>query len=75
MTKKGQKTGAKLPSSYDVGNPAVNFYLAILSNAKEEHAPMWKDFKKTELYKQGQRGVPDGLETAWWVALYLKSNT
>lgn len=71
MTKRGVKTGAKLPSSYDGGTPAVNLLLAVLNKSKQENAVMWIDFKKTELYEDGVSNIPDGLEIAWWVSEYL----
>ena len=73
MTRKGVKTGAKLPSSYDTGEPAVNFYLAILAKAKRDKAQMWLDYKRTELYQPHRRNISAEaeLETAWWVSNYL----
>ena len=68
MTRKGQKTGIKLPSSYDVGDGAVNIWLAILLKAKRDKAQMWLDFEKTEL---GGRNV-DPLSKAEWVSGYIK---
>ncbi len=74
MTRKGMETGVKLPSSYDGGNPAVNFWLAILNKAKVDNAPMWQDFQGTELYKEGSSGIPDSLEVAWWVSRYVRED-
>ncbi len=69
----GRKNGnkAQLPSSYDGGYPAVNFFLAILNRSKEDKSQMWQDFQKTELYGQGLKGVPDSLQVAWWVSNYI----
>lgn len=77
----GRRTGSKnkvrLPSSYDVGTPAVNFYLAILRQAKADEdinweTGMWVDFQKTELYKRGRNVDP--VEVAEWVSEYIKED-
>lgn len=65
------------PSSYEIGNPAVNLMLAVLRQARADEGTeyeneMWVEFKGTELYRDGLKGIPDALEVAWWVALYIK---
>ncbi len=65
---KGSKNQMQLPSSYAVGEGAVNFYLAILARARADNADMWVDFKKSEFY-EGQN--KDALQIAWWVCQYI----
>ena len=70
---KGSVNMVKLPSSYDTGCPAVNFWLAILGQARKDinwhYAKiMWADFKEAEYYG---RKSPDILGTAWWVVEYV----
>ena len=69
----GSKNSVKLPSRYDTGDGAMNFWLAILGQAKKDTGwhyakIMWSDFKKTEYYG---RNAPDVLGTAWWVVEYV----
>ena len=72
MRTKGSKNKVKLPTSYEMGCPAINFYLGILRQAKADNAQMWVDFQKTELYTAGIKGKIDALETAWWICKYLE---
>ncbi len=68
MRIKGSKNKAQLPSRYEGGTPAVNFWLAILLKAKKDSAQMWLDFEKTELCG---RNI-DPVSKAWWVSNYLE---
>lgn len=86
--KRGARTGVQLPSRYDGGNPAVNFWLAILLRAKADFykchcaREMVRAFVKhrgTTLQhfmnpKRRGRGV-DSLEEAWWVCKYIKGES
>lgn len=67
--KKGSRNKVPLPSNYDGGEGAVNFYLAILSKAKQDDAQMWQAFQGTGLYQGINK---DPLQVAWWVCEYLK---
>ena len=68
---KGSKNTVSLPTSYDIGDGAVNLMLAVLRQAKADDSPMWRDFQGTELYRKGLEGVSDGIETAEWVSQYI----
>lgn len=68
---KGSKNQMYMPSSYEIGIPAVNFFLAILNTAKKDKAQMWLDFQGTELYKIGLGGSVDGFGVAEWVSKYI----
>lgn len=70
----GSKNTVKLPTRYERGYPAVNFWLAILGQAYKDTKwhyarEMRADFEKTGLYRQ--RNAPDILGTAWWVVQYV----
>ena len=66
--KKGTKNKVSLPSSYEIGDGAINLCLAILSKARASESQMWVDFQKTELY-QGKNKDP--LSIAVWVGNYI----
>ena len=71
MTRKGVKTGTKLPSCYETGNPYVNLCFAILRQSKRADGRMWQDFTKTDLYKDGMKSRIDTMEIAEWVSRYI----
>ena len=69
----GSPNTVKLPSNYDKGDGAVNFWLAILGQARKDDRwhyakIMWADFEETEYYG---RKSPDILGTCWWVVEYV----
>ena len=75
MRTPGTKNSVKLPSRYEIGNGAVNFWLAILGQAYKDKGwhyakIMRADFQRTELYRMGKRS-PDILGTVWWVVEYV----
>jgi len=45
--------------------------VAILERAKLDNAKMWKDFKKTEIYRRGKYGRCSTNEIVEWVAEYI----
>lgn len=74
MRTPGSPNTVKLPSSYSIGCPEINFWLAILGQAYKDtrwhYAKIMRDdFGKTELYRQ--KKAPDVLGTAWWVVEYV----
>ncbi len=81
----GIKNSVKLPSRYEIGNSAVNFWLAILGQAKKDFhnwhyaKEMVKAFVKhrgttpqhfLNPKRRGRRNI-DPLEEAWWVVEYV----
>lgn len=85
MTKKGLKTGAKLPARYEGGNPYVLLCLAILVRAeadknmkygadgeecKNGDDTLWSEFIETKTYKQGIDKA-DSLQLAWGIVGYI----
>ena len=77
------KTGVKLPSSYDGGFPAVNFFLAILARAIAD-ADMFPQAKiMVEAFAE-YKGITlkeflahkikytDPIQDAWWISEYIK---
>jgi len=45
--------------------------VAILEQAKHDNARMWKDFKKTEIYRRGKYGRCSTNEIVEWVVEYI----
>jgi len=73
----GSKNIVQLPTSYDMGCPAVNLVMAVVARAKADEGTeyangFWSEFKKTNTYKKGLRGslnvlsMACGLGSYWW---------
>lgn len=70
MSKRGQKTGAKLPSRYRPGY--ISLMNVVLLKDKKADGRLWREFKEDDMNRGAMAGNVISLDVAWWAWNYVK---